>query len=266
MPERGTQVVRWALLSLLVCPVAPLGADTIPKNLSGDLRALLTRPAAAARAFAVPQEEPVIDQDSLRVTDVQGRVLVKILLDGRVPLAAVKERLEALEEVRVTATSDSYRAGVIEAFVPAGQLVGVATAKGVSSVVSVSRPVHEVGAVTTQGIVQHRIDKLPAGLDGAGITVGALSDSYDTDLTAPTSAADDVATGDLPPDVQVLEDFDGGADEGRAMLQIVHDIAPDGAARLRHGRHGRGRLRQQHPLAGRACPARRTPCPASRPT
>ena len=59
MPERGTQMVRWALLSLLVCPVAPLGADAIPKNLSGDLRALLTRPAAAARAFPVPQEEPV---------------------------------------------------------------------------------------------------------------------------------------------------------------------------------------------------------------
>jgi hypothetical protein len=209
---------------------APLGADSVPRNLSGDLRALLTRPAAAARALAVPGEEPVIDQDRLRVTDPQGRVLVKILLDGRVPLAAVKGQLEALEDVKVTASSDQYRAGVIEAFVPAGQLVGVATAKGVSSVVSVSRPVHEVGAVTTQGIVLHRIDKLPAGIDGAGITVGALSDSYDTNPSAPTSASDDVATGDLPPDVQVLEDDPAGSDEGRAMLQIVHDIAP--AARL----------------------------------
>ena len=61
-----------------------------------------------------------------------------------------------------------------------------------------------------------------------------MSDSYDTNA-APNSAALDIATGDLPgagnpfgntEPVVVLQDSPGGTDEGRAMLQIVHDMAP----------------------------------------
>ena len=80
------------------------------------------------------------------------------------------------------------------------------------------------------------------GLDGTGQTVGVLSDSYDTatlDLFGDPltiHAAEDIASGDLPgpgnpnnPNpVIVIEDFPDpdAADEGRAMLQIVHDVAP----------------------------------------
>src|SRR5262249_50141426 len=72
------------------------------------------------------------------------------------------------------------------------------------------------------------------GFKGDGITVGVLSDSFNTALEnvqspPATTAADDVASGDLPV-VNVLEDFDnngfGGTDEGRAMCQIVYDLAP----------------------------------------
>ena len=74
-------------------------------------------------------------------------------------------------------------------------------------------------------------------LDGAGQTVGILSDSFDTDTTAPTHAADDVASGELPgpgnpcgytSPVKVQDDYSGGdqSDEGRAMAQLVHGLAP----------------------------------------
>ena len=62
-----------------------------------------------------------------------------------------------------------------------------------------------------------------------------LSDSYDTSATAITHAAGDVASGDLPgasnpcghtTPVTVLSDFAGGTDEGRAMLQAIHDVVP----------------------------------------
>lgn len=80
------------------------------------------------------------------------------------------------------------------------------------------------------------------GVDGAGVTVGILSDSFDqaTEAVAggpiATHAEDDVKSGDLPGEenlcgqptpVGVFEDFEEDvADEGRAMAQIVHDLAP----------------------------------------
>jgi subtilisin family serine protease len=98
------------------------------------------------------------------------------------------------------------------------------------------------GADTSEGDKQLRADKARAefGIDGNGVKVGILSDSFDRDPTAPTGAAEDVASGDLPgpgnpcghtTPVEVLEDLTGeeGSDEGRAMAQIVHDLAPGAA-------------------------------------
>ena len=69
-------------------------------------------------------------------------------------------------------------------------------------------------------------------VDGKGVKVGVLSDSYNNLGTA----AIGVAHGELPgptnpfnykKPVQVLSDLDsGGTDEGRAMLEIIHDVAP----------------------------------------
>jgi subtilisin family serine protease len=62
-------------------------------------------------------------------------------------------------------------------------------------------------------------------VNGSGITVGVLSDSFN-DLGG---AAADEADGALPPaaDIDVIKDLSsGGTDEGRAMMQIIHDIAP----------------------------------------
>ena len=56
------------------------------------------------------------------------------------------------------------------------------------------------------------------------VTVGALSDSFNCLGGAPT----DVTSGDLSPVTVVQEksSCSGATDEGRAMLQIVHDVAP----------------------------------------
>jgi hypothetical protein len=67
----------------------------------------------------------------------------------------------------------------------------------------------------------------------AGVTVGVLSDSYECNPGpfvpgAPTStAAQDEATQDVPPNVEVLDNGPcPGSDEGRGMVQLVHDVAP----------------------------------------
>ncbi len=89
------------------------------------------------------------------------------------------------------------------------------------------------GSVNSQGDHAHRADdaRTTYGFDGSGIRIGVLSDSYD----ATGGAAADVTSGNLPgtgnpsghtTPVTVLADYSFGEDEGRAMLQIVHDLAP----------------------------------------
>ena len=82
------------------------------------------------------------------------------------------------------------------------------------------------GLVTSQGDVAMRSDEARAliGVDGTGVTVGVLSDSFN----CLGGAATDVANGDLSPVavIQELPGCGGGTDEGRAMLQLVHDVAP----------------------------------------
>ncbi len=64
--------------------------------------------------------------------------------------------------VEVTASDMNYRAGVIEAYVPTSSLLNIARKKGVLAVVPSSPMVTNVGATTSQGVVQHRVDQLPA--------------------------------------------------------------------------------------------------------
>jgi hypothetical protein len=83
-----------------------------------------------------------------------------------------------------------------------------------------------VGLVTSQGDQAMRADVARAtfGVDGTGVTAGVLSDSFN----CLGGAEADVASDDLSPVtvIQELPDCRDGTDEGRAMLQLVHDVAP----------------------------------------
>jgi hypothetical protein len=91
-----------------------------------------------------------------------------------------------------------------------------------------------VGSTTSQGDPAMMTDaaRNMFGVDGTGVTVGALSDSYDS----LGGAAADVASEDLPSGVVVLEDSQG-TDEARAILQLIHDVAP-GASLGTHTAYG----------------------------
>ena len=83
-----------------------------------------------------------------------------------------------------------------------------------------------VGSVTSQGDHAMRSDiaRKTFGVNGSGINVGALSDSFN----CLGGAAADASSGDLP-SVTVIQEISictGATDEGRAILQIVHDVAP----------------------------------------
>ncbi len=118
----------------------------------------------------------------------------------------------------------------------AGALASFAAPRSanISSPSSVPIPLR-IGAATSEGDVAHRADQVRSlGFNGAGIRIGVLSDSFNR----LGGAAADVASGDLPGPgnpfgnntavtvVQESTQATGNTDEGRAMLQIVHDLAP----------------------------------------
>ena len=148
--------------------------------------------------------------------------------------------------------------------------IGTAAALGQLAFMHASMP-HARAAVTSQGDFAQRSDVLRAnntGLNGAGVTVGILSDSFNCYAVyeqpgsgvpasgyqgyapfgfATDDASFDESNGYLPASVNVLEEggafppsipicmnygpqyFPPFADEGRAMMQIVHDVAPGAA-------------------------------------
>ena len=114
-----------------------------------------------------------------------------------------------------------------------------------------------VGRVTSEGDRAMRSDRVKRlyGVDGSGVTVGILSDSFNRVNVdcAPSPAQgivnedgsrtistyeDDIASGDLPEGVTILDDsascvdddgnpIPGGLiDEGRGMAQLIYDVAP----------------------------------------
>jgi hypothetical protein len=83
------------------------------------------------------------------------------------------------------------------------------------------------GSVNSQGdqALRAAMARTVHGVNGAGLTLGTLSDSYD----CLGGEAADVASNDLPAGVVVLQELtgcSGAIDEGRAMMQIIHDLAP----------------------------------------
>ena len=73
---------------------------------------------------------------------------------------------------------------------------------------------------TSEGDVTHKanVGRSSFGANGTGVKIGVLSDGV-------SSLAAAQATGDLPA-VTVLPGQTGSGDEGTAMLEIVHDLAP----------------------------------------
>jgi hypothetical protein len=179
------------------------------------------------------------DQIRLRTEarfDEQGRALVHVHLDGNQPMEAIERVLTSLD-AKVLNKAANYRHGVIAAYLPIGHIETLARTAGISHLTAEHPPKAWAGKVTSQGTVVLRTDLVNKnlGFTGKGITVGVLSDSFNTAyLNAQnppaTTAQQDAATGDLPKHVNVLEDFTnsgfGGTDEGRAICQIVYDEAP----------------------------------------
>ena len=142
----------------------------------------------------------------------------------------------ALQTIGMTVTSTNTTYEIIEGYVPIADLPKVAEqAQTVDA-----NPLY-IYVLAQEGISPNQADlaenvapaRTNLGLSGAGQKVGVLSDSVN-DFQG--GLATSVSTGDLPNNVQVIQDYPANGnpaaqtDEGRAMLEQIYDLAP--AAKL----------------------------------
>lgn len=184
-----------------------------------------TRKAGAGQAARAVQAAVPQARLAMSVPSAVPSVLVEINVRG--DAAAVERTLRGLGAQR----SAHFR-NRVSAWLPSDRLVAAGAVAEVRRM-QASMMRAQAGSVMTQGDFFQRSEALRAstlraGLAGRGVTVGVMSDSYG--CTSDIRSVDqDVASGDLPPDVEVLSELSGcfgATDEGRAMMQIVHDIAP----------------------------------------
>ncbi len=249
-------------------------AAAIPANLGNGLDKVVQAKSTVA-GFRNPDAD---DQGNamfdLAITDAQGRVLVRINPSAdskgkpKVSVRSLATTLaSSIPSVQVTAIDDSYHnVGVMDAWVSIDDVPSLATQEGVRSVILELKPRHngsvgggstsavngdsfvKLGTTFDNGVTQHRVDQInkfynpsaPADWEGAGMSIGFISNSYAAHQTTAgtTDASIDVANFDLPgaptnpvntqPVVVLQDDLSSSAsdDEGRGMIQIGYKMAP----------------------------------------
>ena len=136
-----------------------------------------------------------------------------------------------LTDVGMQVTTASSYYGVVEGFAPVNALPTIAEMPQTMSGQVLYKPIYRgeyQGEAYNEAETSMYADaaRTEFNVDGTGVTIGVLSDSvnqYNGGLSA------SYETGDLNPNnpVDVVADgAAGGTDEGRAMLENIHDVAP----------------------------------------
>jgi uncharacterized repeat protein (TIGR01451 family) len=111
--------------------------------------------------------------------------------------------------------------GIVVAWIPNDKVGEAAELAWVLAVRPVESNGPDAGTFLSEGVILHNADDAQAiGIDGTGVTIGAISDGV-------TNLAASQALGDLPATVTIPGACPASAgDEGTAMLEIIHDMAP----------------------------------------
>ncbi|QNE19210.1 S8 family serine peptidase [Kribbella qitaiheensis] len=213
-------VVVTAVQPALAAPGAEAAKNT-PSKVPTLLRDSAKVAAAAAKS---KQSSPMAK--SLGV-DAGGRIGVQLYAAS--PVTAQQEASLASLGVSVLKNSADFKpvagadlptTGLVSTSVPYDKLDAVAGLGWVTAMRPSLRPAVDVGPVTAESVQLHKADiAQSSGLTGRGQKIGAISGDVD-------HLAESVAQGELPPDVQVLQQGTYDDDEGTAMLEIIHDLAP----------------------------------------
>ena len=162
--------------------------------------------------------------------DSQGRVQldVHVTLGKYLPNLAQELLGVDMDEISIDSTQN-----MVIGYLPVSKLFNLEQLPHFDSAVPVYKAIVRTGSVESEGdaVIGGPAFRSTYGVTGAGVTVGVMSTSVNqvADPSNPSlvGIAWSQSTGDLPPVVNVLEDDPSApTDEGRAMLEIVYDVAP----------------------------------------
>ncbi|RQV92949.1 MAG: T9SS C-terminal target domain-containing protein [Calditrichaeota bacterium] len=225
MVLKKIMVIVCALSSILfsqqIVPIVPqasvLRKSMAAKNISPFLIDLMTEIKTNPQ-FAQQQAAGLSKAELNRLfyrIDTQNNILVRIKCSaGFDEVIAELIRLNAKIIARNKSLND------IDCWLSPGQIELIARNPSVRNISECERGFLRSGSVTSEGDSIHKTDivRQYLGADGSGIRVGVISDGVDNIASAQL-------TSDLPATVNVIDNSEGG-DEGTAMLEIVHDLAP----------------------------------------
>jgi len=151
---------------------------------------------------------------------------------GRVVIDAVAtgDPARLMDDLRRLGLTNAAQSGpIVSGLIPIGAIQRMVQLDSLRAVQASWQPMTNAGLVTSEGVFVMGADLVPQ--TGLGSTVGILSNSFDH----LGDASLDQANGDLPAAVNILDDSGNCgsiiipapcSDEGRAMAQLAHDVAP----------------------------------------
>src|SRR3990172_6049751 len=130
-----------------------------------------------------------------------------------------QENISKLESMDVKIEIVNSKFNLIQAWVPFDKVEELASLSFVRKITPPSYGILRTGSVNSEGDMVMGSDDVRnmLGFDGTGTRVGVISDGVE-------NIEDSQATGDLPDNIIIGNPGDG--DEGTALLEIIHDIAP----------------------------------------
>jgi len=249
----GDLHVRMRLIAVLVTLAAGVWAARAWAQVS---------PPAKLALYAGKAERAKISSDLLRARDLLGRRVSRREVEAALPnlrfagdaieldvrlwqlTPDLGERIRALGFAVVRA---HYGAARLALTGPPDALESLAALPEVSAIHPRYAPRVRVGAVDDQADVSTgaRAARAAYGVDGSDVRVGILSDSFNDRIGGQISGEGCARTltnsapqssGDLPAQVTVVDSGPGGGtDEGAAMAELVHDLAPGADILFRTG-------------------------------
>jgi len=217
---RNFALVAFLCLNLQVglAQTSPPGKDLKFKTAPA-LRELQS-PPANGRSQSTPTLSETSNFKKLNALQIQNNY---VAIDAVANQANGQELLQQLQQLGLK--NGSVYGRMVSGFFPINNIEALETLGQLNRVAPAYAPLRHAGQVQSQGTIALKADVAQRvyRVTGAGSKIGILSDTYGADAAG---VAAGVASGDIPAEVQVLSDFEGGSDEGRAMAEIVHDVAP----------------------------------------